>query len=201
MAATRSRPKLTQTHRDMKTYLFTFFATLSGVIVGVVAGVGMMGQVVKTQVATATDGLRQDLSSMKLASNTIDCTEPSGVTAATASVVTSAKPSQPVAPPAGGRGGGEEGGKGTWIRYINTIVSDTKGDISNTGQDSTNIVKSVNKNTTTTTNTNVVTAVNNNNQKAESGSVESEKNTTAGTSTSGDAQNDSSATFRVEFKN
>lgn len=206
MAQTRSRPELTQTNRDMKTYLFTFFATLSGVIVGVVAGVGMMGQVVKTQVASATDGLRQNLSSMKLASDVMECSGPTAMSVPAAAETSRAmttppaeQPVQPAIPPTGGEGGG--GNKGAWVHYINTIVSDTKGDINQTGADSTNIVKSVNKNETTITNTNTVGLTNNNQQSAYSGSVDSERNTTAGDSQSGGAYNNSTAEFNVAVKN
>lgn len=75
------------------------------------------------------------------------------------------------------------------------------GSISNTGHNSSNVVRSVNRNHTFIHNRNTVELNNHNSQTASSGRVNSEENTTAGTARSGDATNTNHLRATVSLNN
>ncbi len=75
------------------------------------------------------------------------------------------------------------------------------GDISNTGPNSTNHVRSHVTNSATVANHNDLRATNNNTQTSRTGEAEAEHNTTAGDATSGSASNDNSLSASVSVDN
>lgn len=90
---------------------------------------------------------------------------------------------------------------GLVVGLVGVSSAATNGNISNTGQDSSNIVRSVDRNHTTVHNQNSATLTNNNPQWASSGSVHSAKNTTAGDAHSGNVTNTSSMRATVSYDN
>ena len=82
-------------------------------------------------------------------------------------------------------------------------VSDpaTAGDISNTGNDSSNTITVSTSNKTTVQNTNNLSVSNSNSQSAVTGNVKVGDNTTAGGATSGDATNTADSTISLEVTN
>jgi hypothetical protein len=190
--------------------LFTFFATLSGVVVGVVASMAMMGPLLQSQVASATKDLGKTVAIAPASSVAPECVLPAGQAASNqARIATASVPMTVPAPQAGGKGGeapvpgaGGNNNNKTWVhKFVSGVWATNTATIKNTGADSTNIVKTTNTNTTTVTNKNNVWLSNNNAQKAVSGDVNSYDNTTSGTATSGAAHNTSDADMNVTITN
>lgn len=90
---------------------------------------------------------------------------------------------------------------GLVVGFAGVSSAATNGNISNTGQDSSNIVRSVDRNHTYTHNDNSAMLMNNNPQWAHSGSVHSAKNTTGGDARSGNVTNTSTMRATVSYDN
>ena len=188
-----SIPK-TKTAKIQNSNLFTFFATLSGVVVGVVASLAMMGPMVQSEVASATRALNA-----RPVSSTSECVSSNDVGGASST----AKVPAP-APETGGSNGGNNGGggdKNVIVKIIGGQSNKTVASMNNTGPDSTNIIKTINKNTTTITNNNDVYVSNNNEQNATSGSANVSGNTNGGSANSGKADNTNATSTDINISN
>lgn len=184
--------------------VFTFFATLGGVVFGVLLSVAITGPMLQSKVAEATQNATHTI--VATPANYADaCVAPTSQTATggTGNNVTATQ-STPVP---GGRGGDAPMPQPPhqdkiWVhKFVSGVWATNTGTISNTGSDSTNTVTAVNKNTTHVQNTNNVNVVNNNSQSADSGDVDSHNNTTSGGGTSGTASNTSKSEFDITLIN
>ncbi|MDB5169705.1 MAG: hypothetical protein JWN82_101 [Candidatus Saccharibacteria bacterium] len=198
----------TKTPKIQSNNLVTFGATLSGIVVGVVTAMAMMGPMLHDQLASATKDLHRTIATAP-ASVTSACVVPSDGLGSSANsrLVSTAQQSMPE----GGRGGdgtpnspstpSSSGGK-TWVHnFVGGVWAKNTATISNTGSDSNNVIKTTNRNTTVVSNHNNVDVTNNNHQSANSGDVESENNTTAGEASSGTASNTSRSEYEVTINN
>lgn len=213
-----SEDKLADTIKTIKAKsgnLFTFFATLGGVVVGVVASMAMMGPMLQSQVASATKDLGKTVAFSPASDITSACVVPAEQAANQAKIETAAtsRPTLPQMQTSGNMGGGKGGETGpmpgaggnnnnTLIhKFVSGVWATNTATIKNTGADSTNSIKTINTNKTTVINKNDIQLKNNNPQTATSGDVYSSENTSAGTATSGTASNKSDANFTVTVTN
>jgi hypothetical protein len=190
MASSSQKTKMTKIQNSN---LFTFFATLSGVVVGVVASLAMMGPMVRTQVAAATRGLdARPVSSLSCATSGGG----SGAAANSSAVKTSGHTNKPQS---GGSGGGMGGGGVTKI--IGGFSANTHVSMKNTGPGSHNSVTTVNKNSVYIENNNNVSVSNSNDQEAVSGAATVSGNTNGGSAHSGQASNENKTSTGISIEN
>jgi len=185
-----SRQK-TKTAKIQNSNLFTFFATLSGVMVGVLASLAMVGPMVRSEVASATRTLQA-----RPVSSVTECVSPNdeGGASNTAKVKTAA-----TTKPGGGSGGGGGGSTEVIKKIINSNT--TVAGMSNTGPGSENSITTINRNTTTIENNNNVSVENSNSQSATSGDARVSGNTNAGSAASGKATNTNQTSTDISISN
>ncbi|MCA9325577.1 hypothetical protein KDA23_05975 [Candidatus Saccharibacteria bacterium] len=188
MAHARQKSK---TAKIQTSNLYTFVATLSGVVVGVVASLAMVGPMVRSEIAAATRDLQA-----RPVSSLSECYSPNDVGGASST----AKPKAPAPMPSGGSGGGGSSSSNEVVEkivYSNTTVAS----MHNTGPGSTNQITTVNRNSTEITNNNNVSVINENNQQASSSSATVSGNTNGGNADSGDASNKNETSTGISISN
>lgn len=193
----------TKTSKFQNSNLFTFVATLSGVVVGVMASLAMVGPMVHSEVASATNAATRTIST-RPADLLTDCSTGVGGGGAAGNAahqfgsVLGASSFLPNNTPGGNGGGGT-----TFVhKLVSGIWATNTATISGNGADSTNKVVTVNKNTTTISNDNDIHLTNNNPQTATSGDAKSYENTDSNANaTSGTASNTSDSSMNVSVTN
>jgi hypothetical protein len=184
--------------------VFIFGTTLAGVVVGVVASLAMTGPMLRSQIASATNGNR--LVYAKNADATFPCGTTSGLGGNSGSVLGAftAAGTTPAEAGVGAGGGGQGGGGNTFVhKLVSGVFATTTATISGNGAESTNTVTTINKNKTVINNDNDVTLTNNNSQTAPSGDANTDHNVSgSGTSaTTGTAENTSDTDMKVNIVN
>lgn len=185
---------------QLRSNLFTFVAAFTGVAVGVFASLAMVAPMIRSEFATQSQKLSQQLLSAAPAAATLSaCTVPADETGSTAGSGAAAVQTATAVKPGGGAGGGSSTSTVFVHKLVSGIWAKDTATISNTGTDSENEVSFTNTNTTTVSNDNDLSATNNNPQYAQSGNASASHNTTAGQTASGTATNDSdmNVTFKV----
>jgi hypothetical protein len=180
-------------------YFIVLVATI-GVAAGMVASLVFSGVTASPQVG-ANNAPRTV--AMKNVSAT-DCSSPAGAVAGASTNAGGAVLGESVtAPSGGGSGGGGGEGPGSFVKtiVIGGLTANTHVSMSNTGPDSTNIVHTVNKNTTTITNNNSVNVSNSNSQSADTGDANVSGNTNAGSAHTGDAENTNTTETSIKIDN
>ncbi len=191
-AKTRGTPKISISGG----YLFTFFATLSGVIVGVVASLAMVGPMVRADVASASSDTHK-IVSLRPVSDLTTCTGTSslGITPATGHAAVAAVAPEPVS-------SDSNGSAHTFVtKLIGGAYNTTAASMTNTGPASHNSISTTNNTTTTVENHNDVTIQSNNNQYTSSGSAFLSNVTNGGSATTGDTSNTYRTTDAVSISN
>jgi hypothetical protein len=198
-----SKTKTVNTNQRVSN-LFIFGSTLAGVVVGVVASLAMVGPMIHSDVASATNGSRT--LSARTASDTFACSVPnSAVTGGGLGGGGSVLGASTGTTPVGGGTGGDNGGTNTVFvhKLVSGVFAKTTATISGNGAESTNTVTTINKNKTVINNDNDVTLTNNNSQNATSGDANTDHNVSgSGTAaTTGTAENTSSTDMKVNITN
>jgi hypothetical protein len=188
---------------NLSNRLFTFFAVFGGTVAGAYVAFLLIMPVVRTDMASATSNLNKGAVQFKDASDTLAGTCAAPVSTGSASSASTSTPSVTVtaATTPASTAIANIPGLTQSSKIVSGIFATEPTTISDTGPQSSAVVKDTNVNTTTVTNTNTVTTVDNNSQSSSTGSVNSKDNTTAGSATSGDATNSSDSTFEYNINN
>lgn len=177
-------------------FMFTILATFGGVMLGVLASLGVMRADMHSQFAAETASLNHQM--VRLADANVaaggqfgQCSAPAGSAGQSSAVTAAASVGNSSSQPNGMSGGSGANGPTFVHKLVSGVFANDTAAISNTGADSNNQVSFENSVQTTVTNTNNLSLNSSNSQTAVSGDAYSSRNTAAGPVATGSAQNSS----------